>query len=84
VNGWTDDALGLLGVGLVQFCALLVVGPLTGAALNPARALGPALVSLDFEGHMAYWAGPLLGGLVAGWLWWKVLLPREDVGQADS
>jgi MIP family channel proteins len=70
--------VGGFAVGLVQFCAVLVVGPLTGAALNPARAVGPALVSLDFEGHMAYWAGPLLGGLAAGWLWWKVLLPRAD------
>jgi len=71
--------VGGFGVGLVQLCAVLVVGPLTGAALNPARALGPALVSLDFEGHIAYWAGPLLGGLVAGWLWWKVLLPAADL-----
>jgi MIP family channel proteins len=74
--------VGGFGVGLVQFCAILVVGPLTGAALNPARALGPALVSLDFEGHIAYWAGPLLGGLAAGWLWWKALLPLDQVGRA--
>ncbi|UCG86780.1 MAG: aquaporin [Gemmatimonadota bacterium] len=76
--------VGGFAVGLVQFCAILVVGPLTGAALNPARAFGPALVSLDFEGHIAYWAGPLLGGLAAGWVWWKTLLSPEDLGPSGS
>ncbi len=69
--------VGGFAVGLALFFVILVVGPMTGAAVNPARAFGPALVARDFEGHAAYWIGPLLGGLGAGAVWWKLLLPRD-------
>ena len=43
----------------------LVAGPLTGASMNPARSLAPALLS----GHMADWwvyvVGPVAGALLA-------------------
>lgn len=67
--------VGGFAIGLTLLPAILVGGPLTGAALNPARAFGPALVSLDWHGHIAYWLGPLLGAAVAGLVWGKVLLP---------
>jgi glycerol uptake facilitator-like aquaporin len=79
----TAPKVGGFGVGLVLLFAMLVVGPLTGAALNPARAFGPALVSGDFEGHAAYWLAPLSGGLAAGLLWWKVLLPEQTGPQTE-
>ena len=49
-------------------------GMLTGASMNPARALGPAVVSsavLDnsWDHHYIYWFGPLLGAAVAGLLY---------------
>jgi MIP family channel proteins len=67
--------VGGFAVGLVLIPAIFVGGPLTGAALNPARAFGPALLSMDWHGHLAYWIGPLLGAAVAALLWAKVLLP---------
>jgi MIP family channel proteins len=67
--------VGGFAIGLTLLPAILVGGPLTGAALNPARAFGPALVSLDWHGHITYWLGPLLGAAVAGLVWGKVLLP---------
>jgi len=67
--------VGGFAVGLVLLFAIMLIGPLTGASLNPARSFGPALLSGDFEGHIAYWIGPLIGGLVGGILWSKVLLP---------
>jgi aquaporin TIP len=67
--------IGGFAVGLTLLPAFLVAGPLTGGALNPARAFGPALVAGDWHGHLAYWIGPLLGAAVAGLLWAKVLLP---------
>ncbi len=69
--------VGGFGIGLVLIFAILAVGPLTGAALNPARAFGPALVANDWLGHVAYWIGPALGAAVAGVLWSKILLPLE-------
>jgi aquaporin related protein len=39
---------------------------LTGGSLNPARSLGPAVVSRSFPGyHWIYWLGPLLGAVLA-------------------
>ncbi len=69
--------LGGFGVGLVLLFDILVGGPLTGAAANPARAFGPALVSGQWVGHSVYWVGPILGGLAAALLWEYVLLPRR-------
>ncbi len=76
--------VGGFGVGLVLLFAILVGGPFTGAALNPARAFGPAVVSSAWVGHVAYWVGPLLGGLVAGLLWAGVLLPKRQAGGSDA
>jgi aquaporin TIP len=64
------------GIGLVLLFDILVGGPLTGAAMNPARAFGPAVVAREWVGHLAYWIGPILGALVAALLWEYVLLPR--------
>jgi aquaporin TIP len=68
--------VGGFGIGLVLLFDILVGGPLTGAAMNPARAFGPALVAREWVGQVVYWVGPILGGLVAALLWENVLLPR--------
>lgn len=64
------------GIGLVLLFDILVGGPLTGAAMNPARAFGPAVVSGEWVGHLVYWIGPIAGGLLAALLWEYLLLPR--------
>lgn len=69
--------VGGFGIGLAVFVSALVAGPLTGAALNPARAFGPAVVAWEPHGQAVYWIGPLLGALFAGALWRMVLLPRD-------
>jgi len=68
--------VGGFAIGLVLVFDIIVGGQLTGAAMNPARAFGPALVSGAWAGHAAYWIGPLLGGVLAGLLWEKVLLRK--------
>jgi MIP family channel proteins len=69
--------LGGFGIGLTLLFCILVGGPLTGAAVNPARAFGPALVSGQWVAHIVYWVGPILGGIVAALLWEHFLLPPE-------
>jgi MIP family channel proteins len=64
------------GIGLVLLFDILVGGPLTGAAMNPARAFGPAAVAGEWVGQLVYWIGPLLGAILAALLWEGVLLPR--------
>src|SRR5437660_2499332 len=68
--------IGGFGIGLAIFVAALVGGNLTGAMMNPARAFGPAVVNVRFNGQAGYWSGPLLGSRVAAALWKAVLLPR--------
>ena len=63
-------------IGLTITMDILVGGPLTGAAMNPARTLGPALASTTWIGHGVYWVGPLFGGAVAGALYDVVFLKR--------
>lgn len=70
--------VGGFGIGLVLVFDILAAGPLTGAAMNPARAFGPALVANDWRAHAAYWAGPLLGAAVAGLLWAWMLATRDE------
>ncbi|XP_066538121.1 aquaporin-1-like isoform X2 [Hoplias malabaricus] len=48
----------------------------TGCGMNPARSFGPALVTVDFENHWVFWAGPLCGGIVAALLYDFLLCPR--------
>ncbi|HEX9579966.1 MAG TPA: aquaporin [Gemmatimonadales bacterium] len=69
--------VGGFGIGLVLVFVILAGGPLTGAAVNPARAFGPAVAANDWHAHLAYWVGPLLGAAVASLLWSQVLLPTE-------
>ncbi len=68
---------GRFAIGLTVVVCALGGGALTGAALNPARAFGPALVSWDWHGQAVYWIGPLLGAAAAGALWKYLLLPRS-------
>lgn len=64
--GWAG-----LVIGLSVAAAILLVGPLTGGSLNPARTAGPDIAASIFGGNVAwsqlwlYWVGPLLGAVSA-------------------
>jgi len=64
-------------IGLTISSVILVIGPMTGAALNPARWFGPALVTGTWSNAWVWIIGPLLGaGLAAlGYNW--LLNPKE-------
>jgi len=58
-----------MAIGLtLTFCILMGL-PVTGASLNPARTLGPAIVSGNYADIWVYFAGPLLGGGLAAILY---------------
>jgi aquaporin NIP len=61
-----------LAIGGTIALDALVGGPISGASMNPARSLGPALVSGDLSHLWIYVAGPILGAAAAavvyGWL----------------
>jgi MIP family channel proteins len=57
--------IGGFGIGLTVLMGILVGGPLTGAAMNPARAFGAACASGVWTNHWLYWVAPMLGGVAA-------------------
>jgi aquaporin Z len=61
--------VGGLFIGLTVGLDILAGGPLTGAAMNPARWLGPALVDGHLGDFAIYWVGPILGAVVAALIW---------------
>src|SRR6202034_2608728 len=58
-------ALAAIGVGSYIALAGLWGAPVSGASMNPARSLGPALVLDDWTAWWAYLVGPLIGALIA-------------------
>ena len=69
--------VGGFAIGLTLTVAILAIGPLTGASLNPARSFGPAVASGIFEGHLIYWIGPIVGGVAGALLYDSLFLPRR-------
>ncbi|MBZ5541735.1 MAG: aquaporin [Acidobacteriia bacterium] len=65
------------GIGLTITMDVLMGGPLTGAAMNPARAFGPALAAGHWANHGVYWVGPLAGGFLAGLLYDSLFLKKS-------
>ena len=61
--------LGGIAIGLTITMDILAGGPLTGAAMNPVRALGPAVVSGVWTDHLVYWIGPIVGAVTASLLY---------------
>jgi glycerol uptake facilitator-like aquaporin len=56
---------GPLSIGAAALFGGLVAGPLTGGAMNPARAFGPAVAAGFWTEQYVYWAGPLAGAVAA-------------------
>jgi aquaporin TIP len=63
-----------MAIGLTVALDIMAIGPITGAAMNPARALGPALVGGMWDAHWVYWLGPILGGVAAAFLQHRLFL----------
>jgi aquaporin Z len=70
--------IGGLAIGLAVAADILMAGPLTGGAMNPARWFGPALVSGTFDDWYVWWIGPLLGAAVAALIYRYALEDRAD------
>ena len=69
--------IGGFGIGLTVLIDILVGGPITGGAMNPARVLGPALAGGVWSAHAAYWIGPILGACIASLLYKQLLLEKR-------
>jgi len=54
-----------VAIGLTVGLEAAFMGPITGASMNPARSLGPALVGNIWQHHWLYWVAPILGAQLA-------------------
>jgi len=70
--------LGPLAVGLAVLVIYLVAVPLTGAGVNPARSLGPAVASGFWTDHWIYWLAPLAGGVLAAGVYQALFAQNGD------
>ena len=77
--------IGGFGIGLTVAADILAVGPLTGAAMNPARAFGPAIASTlggahyEWSTHWIFWAGPIAGGILASLMYYHLIYPKTTL-----
>jgi aquaporin Z len=71
-----------LPIGFVVFFDILMGGPVSGAAMNPARWFGPALVSGNWSDGWIYIAGPLVGGAIAAIIYIVVVLKPKNAASA--
>eukprot|EP00258_Populus_trichocarpa_P007307 XP_002311835.3 probable aquaporin NIP7-1 [Populus trichocarpa] len=69
--------------GIAIGLAVLITGPVSGGSLNPARSLGPAIVSWDFKDIWVYITAPTIGA-VAGALMFHLLRIRPQACSANS
>ena len=71
---------GLL-IGLAVACEIMVIGPISGGSVNPARTFGPYLATEIFGGSTpwsefwVYWVGPLAGGALAALVYVAIAQP---------
>jgi aquaporin TIP len=80
-------AIAGLAIGLTITIDVFVGGPVTGAAMNPARAFGPELAGNTWTGWWIYWIGPFAGAIIAaGGFEYLYLRPTEPpvVGTPES
>ncbi len=70
--------IGGFGIGLAIAANILMGGPISGASMNPARTLGPALVGGVWNAHWVYWVGPIVGAMLAGFIYQYMILDKES------
>ncbi|KAM0932980.1 putative major intrinsic protein [Dioscorea sansibarensis] len=84
--GTDDRAIGELGgiaVGSTILLNVLVGGPISGASMNPARSIGPAIIMHNFKDIWVYIVGPVIGAVAGGFVYNFLRLteepPRETI-----
>lgn len=67
-----------LAIGLIITADIFAVGAVSGAAMNPARYLGPAIVDGNFTNAWIWIVGPIVGGVLAGLVYSLLFYPEMN------
>ena len=67
-----------VAIGFTLGFGFMLAGPISGGAMNPARAFAPALIVWNFDYQWIYWVAPILGGIIAASLY-KGLHSDSDI-----
>lgn len=59
-----QGALAAVAIGITVVAMGLVMGPITGASMNPARSIGPAVATGDYTALWIYLIGPIVGAAI--------------------
>jgi glycerol uptake facilitator protein len=79
-----------LVIGLAVACEIMVIGPISGGSVNPARTFGPYLATDIFGGSTPwselwiYWVGPLVGGAIAVLTYDLIAQPQRAAAAAEG
>ena len=71
-----------LAIGATVGLAALFAGPISGASMNPARSLGPAIVSATWTAQWIYLTAPFLGAALAAltYRWLRLASQKQMKG----
>jgi aquaporin Z len=76
--------VGGFAIGLTVAVDILMGGPLTGAAMNPARAFGPQLIGNFWSDGWIYYLAPSIGAVLAALLYDRLYLRGHQVETAGA
>lgn len=81
IDGRSPSVAGF-GIGLAVTFDILAGGPLTGAAMNPARVFGTLVAGGSgtaslLSQHWVYWVGPIAGAILSAWVYEKLILGKN-------
>ncbi|KAL0350303.1 UNVERIFIED_CONTAM: putative aquaporin NIP-type [Sesamum radiatum] len=79
--------LGGLAVGMTIMLNVFVAGPISGASMNPARSIGPAIVKQEYRGLWVYIVGPVVGIVGGGFVYNLIRFtnkPISELGRSGS
>ncbi|XP_045830060.1 aquaporin NIP1-2-like [Trifolium pratense] len=68
-----------IAVGSTVLLNVLFAGPITGASMNPARSIGPAIVHNEYKGIWIYLVSPIVGALAGAWAYDVVRYTKKSV-----
>ncbi|CAM9492763.1 unnamed protein product [Ascophyllum nodosum] len=71
-------------VGMAVLLAHLIMVPIDGCSINPARSFATAVTNNEWDDHWVFWAGPLIGGALATIVWEAILRPAQAVESENS